>query len=262
VTETPTDAPTRASERRQVTFSGIRLQLEGVETLDTASVTVFEFVTEVWFKEFYNGVNGRRNLAFGDGVNGVSGMETTVTYRDQEFTAADASANREFPVNVITYDQQITYFATSDAPTSREIMLTPFEDTDGNAKYAADLRSVNEAAFASVQSPIETPVIPGAGGDSSLSGGAIAGIVIGSAVALLVAAFLGVRMMGGSDEARYVETDTRPPGQFNVAASEDVSAMDDPPQKTLGAGDASLAEYGDQRYVTLPLRYVLQDAYF
>lgn len=225
------------------------MQLEGVETLDPASIAVFEFVTEVWFKEFYNGVSGRRNLAFGDGIDGVSDMETTVTYRDQASTAADATANREFPVNVITYDQQITYFATSDAPDSRQIILIPFEDTDGNAKYASDLRSVGDVAFASVQSPIDTPVIPGAGGDSGLSGGAIAGIVIAGAVALLVVGLLAARMMGDSDEAGYVETDNRPPSQFNVANSEDVSTMDEPAPKALGAGDASLV--GDQRYVTL-----------
>jgi hypothetical protein len=228
------------------------LQLEGVETLDSNSIAVFEFVTQVWFKEFYNGVNGRRNrkLAFGDGIDGVNDMETTVTYRDQEFTAADASANREFPTNVITYDQQITYFATSDAPSSRQIVLIPFEDTDGNAKYGADLRAVNDVAFALVQSPIESPVIPGAGGDGGLSGGAIAGIAVGGVAAVLLVAFLAVRMMGDGDEGTgYVETDTRPPGQFNVASSEDVSAMDDPPQKTLGAGDASLV--GDQRYATI-----------
>jgi hypothetical protein len=108
------------------------LQLEGVEILDSNSIAVFEFVTEVWFKEYYNGVNGsdrNRKLAFGDGIAGVNGMETTVTYRDQAFTAADATANREFPTNVITYDQQITYFATSNAPSSRQILLMPFEDT-------------------------------------------------------------------------------------------------------------------------------------
>jgi hypothetical protein len=111
----------------------------------------------------------------------------------------------------------------------------------------------------SVQSPIDTPVIPDGGGDGGLSGGAIAGIAVGGAIALLVVAFLGVRMMGNSDGSGYVDPDTRPPAQFNVASSEDVSAMEDPAQKTLGAGDASLAEYGDQRYVSFYRMLILRE---
>jgi hypothetical protein len=242
----------------QETFSGIRLTLEGVASLDTASTDVWETTTKTWFEEFYNGVIGRRHLVFGDGIDGVDTMETTVTYRDQEAVAADASANREFPQLTIIYDQEITYFATSVAPTPREIIVVPFEDTDGNAMYAADLQTSNDPAFALVQSPIESPIIPGAGDDDDgLSTGAIVGIAVAGGFVFLMAAFLGIRMMGSDDGEGYVDPDTRPPGQFNVAASDDVSAIDDAPAKALGAGDASVAEYGDQRYVIR-----LHDAHF
>lgn len=218
--------------------------------MDSSSSELFASVTEVWFEEFYNGLGGRRKLAFGDGIDGVSNMKATVTFRSQDPLPADAAANRDFAVNTIVYDQQITYDATADAPTADELMLIPFEDTFGNAKYAIDLRSSGDPTLASVQSPIESPELSDGDDDDGLSTGVIAGIAVAGAFGLLGAIFLVFRLMGDGDAGGYVDQDARPVAQFNVAASEDVSTMDDPAQKVLGSGDASLAEYGDQRYVT------------
>lgn len=248
----PSLSPEQDFLQQSETFDEIEMILEGVTEMDATSVGIFEAVTKEWFQEFYNGDNRRRKLAFGDGLASVRIMTTTITFLGQDPVAADPDANQPLPVNTVRYKQEVNYFANAQAPTADQLVLIPFEDSDGNARYVSDLRSFGDATFENVQSPIEVPVIDEIdSGSDGLSGGAIAGIAVGGAVALLAAGYVGFRAMGGSDRSAsgYVDPDTRPPASFNVSASEDVSTMEDPNQK-VASGDGSLAEYGDQRYVT------------
>jgi hypothetical protein len=88
--------------------------LAGVKLLDAEGKKAFETVTGALMAGFYNGANVRRKLAFGDGIDGISDMHCTVSFRSQ--SVSPANANRDFPVNTTVYDTQFTYSATADVP--------------------------------------------------------------------------------------------------------------------------------------------------
>jgi hypothetical protein len=84
----------------------------------------------VWSVEYYNGVNGsdrNRNQPLGTALP-VSTVLETVTYRDRSRPPTlppqvpRISDERQLPLRSVT-----TYFATSIAPSSRQILLMPFE---------------------------------------------------------------------------------------------------------------------------------------
>jgi len=268
-TNSPTAAPAEGFVGQQATFESVSITLEGVTELDALAIGIFESTTKTWFQEYYNGLptnRKQRKLVFGDGVAGVEGMITTVIFVSQQALPADPAANRALPVNTIVYTQGITYFSqASIAPDAEELIVIPYQDTEGNARLVRDLQSFGDEAYVNLLSPIAPPIVtpPEGGGDGGggLSGGAIAGIVIGAIVFLLAAVYGGFVMMGDRDGDGYVDPDTRPPAAFNVSATEDPSTMQgDATQK--GAGDASLAEYGDQRYVPFLLFFAAAAATF
>jgi hypothetical protein len=267
-TNGPTNAPTtigrlttaQAFVEQEARFESVSLTLEGVTELDTAAIATFESVIKSWFQEYYNGLptdSNQRKLVFGDGVEGVRVMVTTVIVVSQQVLPADPAASRPLPVTTIVYIQEISYDAQpSIAPDAAQIIVIPFEDSEGNTRLVQDLQSSGVQALVLLVPPIASPIVtpPPVGGDDGLSGGAIAGIVIGASVLLSAAAYGGFLMMddGRGDGGGYVDPNTRPPSAFNVSATEDLSTIQgDATQK--GAGDASLAEYGDQRYVLLLL---------
>jgi len=252
-TDRPTTAPQEDFVEQEARFESVSITLEGVTELDATAIAIFESTTKTWFQEYYNGLptnSNQRMLVFGEGVDGVDGMLTSVFVVSQQALPADPAANRALPVNTIVYTQEITYVAQpSIVSDAEELIVIPYQDTEGNARLVQELQSFGDETYVNLLSPIAPPIVtPPEGGGGGLSGGAIAGIVIGASVFLLAAVYGGFVMMGDGDGAGYVDPDTRPPAAFNVSATEDPSTLQgDETQR--GAEDASLAEYGDQRYV-------------
>lgn len=230
----PTRTPVNLTPRptlvvsEQFIVQGIRMDLVNVGRLNEGARRAFNEVTAQAYRDYYQPINvvnsgsGRRLTA------NILSLETMVMITKQKSIPA-AQAPEPFPVNELTYTQDLMFTASFDEVanvTAEDIILEPFRSVSWLATYTQALRAAHPA-FANLRGTVPQPDVPdpnapptpapagGGGGGSDNNTGTIMGAVIG------VVAFLILVLIA------YYYRDTLCRGRRNRVADQDRSEEED-----------------------------------